>query len=173
MNDTASILDALGRPCRSSSVLRSSGRKKGMRIGLVIVDEVNGFATVGAGYLAPPVENAQVTHMVAETDRLAREFTRRDWPIFAFLDTHIPGKAEPPYPPHCEAGTGQEHLVPDLQWLEKDREHHAGAQGLHQRFRRRDRAGRVQPPWIGSTATSWSESWWSASAPISASWISC
>ena len=26
-------------------------------IGLVIVDEVNGFATVGAGYLAPPVEN--------------------------------------------------------------------------------------------------------------------
>jgi len=32
--------------------------------GLVIVDEINGFATVGAGYLAPPSPNAQVTRMV-------------------------------------------------------------------------------------------------------------
>ena len=117
MDDTAAILNALGRtmPIKLSPLSLS---KKG--VGLVIVDEVNGFATVGAGYLAPPVENAQVTRMVAETDRLAREFTRRNWPIFAFLDTHVPGKAEPPYPPHCEAGTGQEHLVPALQWLEKD-----------------------------------------------------
>ena len=57
------------------------------RAGLVIVDEVNGFATVGAG---------------------------------AFQDTHIPGKPEPPYPPHCEAGTGEEELVPELKWLEQD-----------------------------------------------------
>jgi nicotinamidase-related amidase len=90
------------------------------RIGLVIVDEVNGFATVGAGYLAPPVENPQVRKMVAETDRLAREFSRRRWPVFAFLDTHVPGKPEPPYPPHCEAGTGEENLVPELAWLESD-----------------------------------------------------
>ena len=88
------------------------------RVGMVIVDEVNGFATVGAGHLAPPTENAQVTHMVKETDRLARDFTGRGWPVLAFLDTHVPGKSEPPYPPHCEAGTGEENLVPELQWLE-------------------------------------------------------
>jgi len=88
--------------------------------GLVIVDEVVGFAAVGGGNLAPPAPNAQVARMVAETDRLARAFTGRGWPIFAFLDTHVPGKAEPPYPPHCEAGTGEEELVPELKWLERD-----------------------------------------------------
>jgi nicotinamidase-related amidase len=90
------------------------------KVGLVIVDEVNGFATVGAGYLAPPSPNAQVSRMVDETNRLARTFTDSTRPILAFLDTHVPGKAEPPYPPHCEAGTGQENLVPQLEWLEKD-----------------------------------------------------
>ncbi len=89
-------------------------------VGLVIVDEVNGFATVGAGYLAPPAPNAQVARMVEETDRLARAFTTGSRPILAFLDTHVPGKPEPPYPPHCEAGTGEENLVPALEWLEKD-----------------------------------------------------
>ena len=117
MNDSETILAALGHVM----TIKLSDLKLSKRgVGLVIVDEVNGFATVGAGYLAPPVENAEVTQMVQETNRLAREFTKRHWPIFAFLDTHIPGKAEPPYPPHCEAGTGEEHLVPELQWLEKD-----------------------------------------------------
>jgi nicotinamidase-related amidase len=86
--------------------------------GLVIVDEVNGFATVGAGNLAPPVENAQVSQMVTETDRLARAFTGQGWPILAFLDSPQPGKPEPPYPRHCEIGTGEEELVPELAWLE-------------------------------------------------------
>ncbi len=89
------------------------------RTGLVIVDEVNGFATVGAGPLAPARENADVSRMIRETDRLARQFVDLDWPILAFLDSHQPGKAEPPYPPHCEIGTGQENLVPDLAWLEQ------------------------------------------------------
>ncbi|MEP3246560.1 MAG: isochorismatase family protein [Sneathiella sp.] len=88
--------------------------------GLIIVDEVNGFATVGAGNLAPPVPNDQVSTMVSETDRLAKGFSGQGWPILAFLDTHEPGKAEPPYPPHCEAGTGEEELVPELKWLEAD-----------------------------------------------------
>ena len=88
--------------------------------GLVIVDEVNGFATVGAGNLAPPAENPQVSAMVAETDRLARAFAERGWPMLAFLDTHEPGKPEPPYPPHCEKGSGEEDLVPELAWLEHD-----------------------------------------------------
>jgi nicotinamidase-related amidase len=90
------------------------------KVGLVIVDEVNGFATVGAGNLAPPVPNAQVARMVEETDRLARAFSASGRPVLAFLDTHVPGKPEPPYPPHCEAGTGEENLVPQLEWLNQD-----------------------------------------------------
>ncbi len=86
--------------------------------GLVIVDEVNGFATVGAGNLAPPAPNSQVSQMVTETDRLARAFADAGRPLLAFLDTHEPGKPEPPYPPHCEAGTGEENLVPELAWLD-------------------------------------------------------
>ena len=85
--------------------------------GLVIVDEVNGFCTVGCGPLAPASPNEQVSRMVAETVALARRFEAAEWPILAFLDTHIPGKAEPPYPPHCEIGTGQENLVAELEWL--------------------------------------------------------
>lgn len=95
-------------------------RAEGRKAGLVIVDEVNGFATVGAGALAPPAPNEQVSTMVSETVTLARHFTAEGWPILAFLDTHIPGKPEPPYPPHCEAGTGEEELVPELKWLEQD-----------------------------------------------------
>ncbi|HET8727966.1 MAG TPA: isochorismatase family protein [Alphaproteobacteria bacterium] len=91
------------------------------RTGLVIVDEVNGFATVGAGNLAPPAPNPQVSRMVSETGRLARAFEERGWPMLAFLDTHVPGKPEPPYPPHCELGTGEENLVPELEWLEQAR----------------------------------------------------
>ena len=90
------------------------------RAGLVIVDEVNGFATVGAGALAPTEPDEFITNMVEETVILARYFTAQGWPILAFQDTHIPGKPEPPYPPHCEAGTGEEELVPELKWLEQD-----------------------------------------------------
>jgi nicotinamidase-related amidase len=89
----------------------------GRRWGLVIVDEVNGFCTVGAGALAPRAPNAQVAQMVAETERLARRCAAEGRPIAAFLDTHQPGVPEPPYPLHCERGTGEEDLVPELQWL--------------------------------------------------------
>ena len=41
-------------------------------------------------------------------------------PVLAFLDTHESGKPEPPYPPHCERGTGEEELVPELKWIEKE-----------------------------------------------------
>jgi nicotinamidase-related amidase len=86
--------------------------------GLVIVDAVNGFCTVGAGNLAPPAPDAQIAAMVERTARLARAFAEVRWPILAFLDTHEPGKPEPPYPPHCEKGTGEENFVPELLWLE-------------------------------------------------------
>jgi len=92
--------------------------KAGRQFGLVIVDEVNGFATVGAGALAPSIPNVQVSTMVSETVRIARSFSAQSWPILAFLDTHTPGEPEPPYPAHCEEGTGEEELVPELKWLE-------------------------------------------------------
>lgn len=89
----------------------------GAATGLVIVDEVNGFCTVGAGNLAPPAPDAQIARMVEETGTLARHFVAARRPILAFLDTHESGKPEPPYPAHCERGTGEENLVPELDWL--------------------------------------------------------
>ena len=110
-------------PLQKQSLLLNDDSDSGMttnRYGLVIVDEVNGFATVGAGALAPPHPNVQVSEMVSETDQLAQYFSSKKWPILAFLDTHPPGVPEPPYPPHCEKGTGEEELVPELKWLEED-----------------------------------------------------
>lgn len=118
INAAESTLDALLR--QTMPVAMNSLHITGSGTGLVIVDEVNGFASVGCGNLAPPVENPQVTRMIAETDRLARAFQAQGWPILAFLDTHEAGKPEPPYPPHCEKGTGEEELVPELKWLEEE-----------------------------------------------------
>lgn len=87
------------------------------KTGLVIIDEVNGFATVGCGPLAPPTPNPQVTRMIAETDRLARRFTAAGAPVFVTRDVHDADRPEPPYPPHCIKGTGDEELVPALAWL--------------------------------------------------------
>lgn len=88
--------------------------------GLIIVDVVNGFCTVGCGSLAPIETDEQIETMVRESNRLAQEFTAKELPILAFLDTHQPGKSEPPYPAHCEQGTGEEKLVTQLEWLEDD-----------------------------------------------------
>ena len=90
----------------------------GAHTGLVIVDAVHGFCTVGRGALAPQAPNAQITQMVNEINCLARDFAAAGHPILVFMDTHEPGKAEPPYPPHCERGTGEENLVDELAWLE-------------------------------------------------------
>lgn len=86
--------------------------------GLIVVDVVNGFCTVGSGYCAPTESNEQIETMVAESNRLAQAFTTRGLPILVFLDVHEPGKPEPPYPNHCEKGTGEEKLVTQLKWLE-------------------------------------------------------
>lgn len=89
----------------------------GRAAGLVIIDVQNGFATVGAGALAPPQPNMQVARMVDETDRLARRFAAAGMPIAVFLDWHDSARPEPPYPPHCIVGSGEEDLVPALAWL--------------------------------------------------------
>jgi len=52
-------------------------------------------AMPGSGNLARPAEDEDVSSMVAETFRLARQFSANNWPILALLDTHEPGKAEP------------------------------------------------------------------------------
>ena len=88
--------------------------------GLVIVDEVNGFCTVGAGALAPQAPDARIDAMVEATVALARRFSERRWPVLAFIDSHEPGKPEPPYPPHCERGSGEDELIPALAWLADD-----------------------------------------------------
>ncbi|KAE8722372.1 Nicotinamidase 1 [Hibiscus syriacus] len=103
-------------PVEQSSLVLSQDTKTG----LVLVDLVNGFCTVGAGNLAPVEPDKQIFCMVQESVILARLFCERKWPVFAFLDTHHPDIPEPPYPPHCIAGTDEARLVPDLQWLENE-----------------------------------------------------
>ncbi|XWS33399.1 hypothetical protein CRYUN_Cryun22dG0079000 [Craigia yunnanensis] len=91
-----------------------------VKTGLVLVDVVNGFCTVGAGNLAPVQPDKQISDMVEESVRLARLFCEKKWPVLAFLDSHHPDIPEPPYPPHCIAGTDEARLVPALQWLENE-----------------------------------------------------
>src|SRR3546814_18407689 len=85
----------------------------GEATGLIIVDEVNGFATVGSGNLAPPKDNTQDSAMVDETVRVERGFSGLDWPLLDFLATHVPGQPTPPYTPHYapEPGTEQRQSV--------------------------------------------------------------
>ncbi|KAL0423162.1 UNVERIFIED_CONTAM: Nicotinamidase 1 [Sesamum radiatum] len=98
-------------------ILHLSGEVK---IGLVLVDIVNGFCTVGSGNLAPQAPDKQIAGMVDESVKLARDFCQRNWPIYALLDSHHPDVPEPPYPPHCIAGSDESKLVPALQWLENE-----------------------------------------------------
>lgn len=88
--------------------------------GLVLVDIINGFCTVGAGNLAPREPNRQISGMINESAALARLFCEKKLPIMAFLDSHQPNKPEDPYPPHCIAGTDESNLVPALRWLENE-----------------------------------------------------
>ncbi|PON98340.1 Isochorismatase-like [Trema orientale] len=88
--------------------------------GLVLVDIINGFCTVGAGNLAPREPNRQISGMINESARLARIFCEKNLPIMAFLDSHHPNRPEDPYPPHCIAGTDESNLVPALRWLEEE-----------------------------------------------------
>jgi nicotinamidase-related amidase len=83
-------------------------------VGLVIVDVVNGFCTIGSGNMAPTKHNEQISKMVEESAKLAREFCDRKWPVLAFIDSHHPDIPERPYPPHCIIGTEESELVPGI-----------------------------------------------------------
>ncbi|XP_057751146.1 nicotinamidase 1 [Arachis stenosperma] len=91
-----------------------------IKTGLVLVDLVNGFCTVGSGNLAPRQPDKQISGMVDASVRLSKVFAQKNWPILAFLDNHHPDIPEPPYPPHCIAGTHEANLVPELLWLENE-----------------------------------------------------
>lgn len=52
--------------------------------------------------------------MVEEAARLARAFSEKKWPVFAFIDSHHPDIPEHPYPPHCFVGTEEAELVPGI-----------------------------------------------------------
>ncbi|KAL8097374.1 nicotinamidase 1-like [Apium graveolens] len=112
------ITDLLKReiPVEEESLLISEN----VKTGLVLVDIINGFCTVGAGNLAPREPNSQISQMIEESERLARVFCEQKWPVLAFLDSHQPDKLEHPYPQHCIAGTEESNLVPALRWLEKE-----------------------------------------------------
>lgn len=62
--------------------------------------------------------------MVDESVRLCKLFSEKNWPIFAFLDTHHPDIPEPPYPPHCIAGTYEAKLVPGINITQKSKYNH-------------------------------------------------
>ncbi|OMO56297.1 Isochorismatase-like protein [Corchorus capsularis] len=118
MGSNSNTIDFLKKdlPVEQGSLVLSQD----VKTGLVLVDVVNGFCTVGAGNLAPVQPNKQISDMVEESARLARLFCDKNWPVFAFLDTHHPDIPEPPYPPHCIAGTDEAKLVPELKWLENE-----------------------------------------------------
>lgn len=91
-----------------------------MRPALFIIDEVVGFCTPDAGNLAPKTGDPNIQaidKMVERTHDLADRFAAKDYPIWAFRDQHLKDVPEPPYPPHCIVGTGEELLVPKLRWL--------------------------------------------------------
>ncbi len=88
------------------------------KTGLILVDMVNGFCKVGAGALAPPVQDPKMDRTVEECNRLAKRFHHENRPILAFRDSHIPGRPEFPYPLHCEQGSGEDQLIDELSWLE-------------------------------------------------------
>ncbi|XP_049389137.1 nicotinamidase 1-like [Solanum stenotomum] len=91
-----------------------------VKAGLVLVDIINGFCTVGAGNLAPREPNRQISEMIDESSRLARVFCDKKLPVLAFLDSHHPDKLEYPYPSHCITGTDESNLVPALRWVEEE-----------------------------------------------------
>ncbi len=138
----------------------------------MIVDEINGFAIVGGGHLALVSDNPRVSRMVEKTDRWIWDFAGYGWPIPAFLDTHVPGKPEPPYPPDCEQGTGGEEPVDDLKWLEGEACAILVCNDCINGFV--GAIGGMNATWWSTGRKSMNSSRFSrsSSAPISASWIS-
>ena len=81
-------------------------------VGLVVVDVVRGFTELGA--LADPTSMAPMVQAIAA---LVPELEQRLGPrlhVLLLRDTHHADVPEPPYPPHCIAGTGEDELDPGI-----------------------------------------------------------
>ena len=113
--DKAQVLAALRHfmPVSYGSADLSEGR-----VGLVLVDPVVGFTR--EGFLSDP---ESMIPMVEAIDQLSRELLEQlgeRLSIYVFRDHHGPEQMEPPYPPHCQEGSGEEELDPLLRWLEAE-----------------------------------------------------
>ena len=84
-------------------------------VGLVVVDVVQGFTRFGA--LA---DADSMAPMVKALAALAKRLADRLGPrlhLALLRDAHHGDVPEPPYPPHCVRGTGEEELDPDIAHL--------------------------------------------------------
>jgi len=110
--ERAGLLEALARalPVQIDRAALPAGN-----VGLIVVDAVQGFTRQGS--MSDPIS---LGPMVAAIDALVRELDRRLGPRLHLLilrDRHHPEVPEPPYPPHCLAGTAESTLDPQLAWL--------------------------------------------------------
>ena len=84
-------------------------------VGLVIVDPGVGFTRCGA--LADPKSMAPMVKAIDNEYRSLRQALGHRLHLLVFLDVHHDDIPEPPYPPHCITGTGEDQIDPDLEWL--------------------------------------------------------
>ena len=84
-------------------------------IGLVIVDAGVGFTR--QGNLSDPERMIPMVRRIDAQWRALHAALGERLHTLCFLDTHEPDIPEPPYPPHCIKGTGEEVMDPELDWL--------------------------------------------------------
>ena len=84
-------------------------------VGLVIVDAGVGFTR--EGNLADPEHMVPMVETIGTTWHALKAALGDQLHTLCFLDTHQPDIPEPPYPPHCIIGTGEELMDPHLAWL--------------------------------------------------------
>jgi nicotinamidase-related amidase len=84
-------------------------------IGLVIVDPGVGFTRTGA--LSDVAQMQPMLQAIAAEYRALRAAVGDRLHVLVFLDSHHRDIPEPPYPPHCIEGTGEELIDPELEWL--------------------------------------------------------
>jgi nicotinamidase-related amidase len=87
----------------------------GSTVGLVVVDPGVGFTR--EGNLADPARMLPMLAAIGEEYRSLRAALGDRLRVLVFLDTHHADVPEPPYPPHCVVGTGEEKVDPDIAWL--------------------------------------------------------
>jgi len=90
---------------------------KSKKAGLVVIDVLKGFCETGAGNLAPSKKSQQMDEMLKEVNSLSSQFVEKEMPVFAFIDSHLPEIAEPPYPTHCIKGTAEVELMDEIAWF--------------------------------------------------------